>query len=76
MLLVMENTPLAITPATVGGTGTISLIGGIMTDGSIAAPTGAGKVNILPETDHLHLIQIAPRRAWIETYLDYTNGNL
>jgi hypothetical protein len=75
MMLVMENTPLAFEAA--GGAGALTLMGGIMTDGSIAATSGAGNsVILVPETDHTHLIQLVPRRAWMETYLDFTNGSL
>ncbi len=75
MMLVMENTPLAF--AADGGNGRITMIGGIMTDGSIQATSGAGNsVALVPETDHTHLIQLVPRRAWMETYLDFANGSL
>jgi hypothetical protein len=75
MMLVMENTPLAFEAA--GGNGRITMMGGIMTDGSILATSGAGNsVVLVPETDHTHLIQLVPRRAWMETYLDFTNGSL
>lgn len=74
-MLIMENTPLVFDAT--GGPGVIKLMGGIMTDGSITATSGAGNsVRLLPETDHTHLIQLVPRRAWIETYLSYTDGSL
>ncbi len=75
MMLVAENTPLGFTAS--GGPGTLTLKGGIMTDGSIAASSGAGnRVRLIRETDSSHLIQLVPRRAWLETYLDFTNGSL
>lgn len=75
LLVVAENTPLAFSAA--GGAGTITLQGGLQTDGSIASTSGAGNsVRLIPEFDPRRLSRLAPRRGWVETYLDFTNGNL
>ena len=75
MMLVAENTPLGFTAS--GGPGIITVKGGIMTDGSITASSGAGnRVRLVRETDNAHLIQLVPRRAWMETYLNFTDGSL
>lgn len=75
LLMIAENTPL-IFDAT-GGPGTITLKGGIQTDGSITSTTGAGNsVRLIPETDPVRLDRLAPRRGWVETYLDFENGSL
>ena len=75
LLLVAENTPLAFSNS--GGPGILTLKGGIQTDGNIASISGAGNaVKLISETDPRRLSRLAPRRGWIETYLDFTNGSL
>ena len=75
LLLVAENTPITFTNS--GGPGTITLKGGIETDGNITSTSGAGNaVKLIPETDPRRLSRLAPRRGWVETYLDFTNGSL
>ncbi len=75
LLLVAENTPLTFSNS--GGAGTITLKGGIQTDGNITSTSGAGNaVKLISETDPRRLSRLAPRHAWVETYLDFTNGSL
>ena len=75
MMLVSENAPLVFSAA--GGPGVITLRGGIMTDASITATSGVGNsVRLIPELDPQRLDRLAPRRAWVETYLDFENGSL
>lgn len=74
-IMISENTPLTFEAT--GGPGIITLQGGIQTDGSITSTTGVGNaVKLVPETNPLRLDRLSPRRAWVETYLDYTNGSL
>lgn len=74
-LMVAENTPLTF--ESTGGPGIITLQGGIQTDGSITSTSGVGNsIKLVPETNPLRLDRLSPRRAWVETYLDYIHGSL
>lgn len=75
LMMVAENTPLTVSAT--GGPGTITMIGGIQADSSLAAPTGtANLLKLLPEASPLRLNRLAPRFAWVETYLDFVDGDI
>jgi hypothetical protein len=75
LMLVAENTPLLFSAS--GGPGVITLKGGIQTDSAITATTGVGnRVRLILEDDPRRLVRLAPRRGWVEHYLDYANGSL
>ena len=74
-MTVAENTPLTVSAT--GGAGTISVIGGFQSDASIAAPSATGtSLLLVPETAPGRLNRLAPRLAWVETYLDFDDGAL
>lgn len=64
MVLVAERTPITFSPTG----GTVDIIGGIITDDSLAGPPSPGRLKLLRDVNPMGLITKAPRRSWIEGF--------